>query len=343
MIKAAIIGGTGYTGLELLRILSQHPKVEIGLITSEPDHVGKKLTDIHPYLHGIIDYDIYSTDEVKNRKIDVAFLALPHGISMHFVKGFGLKNFKIIDLSGDFRITEKEYNKWYQDNHVCPEYIDEAIYGLPELFFNDIKEAQLIANPGCYPTASILPLIPLLKGKLVDPTTIIIDSKSGVSGAGVKAKESTHFPGVNENFSAYGIFSHRHTPEINQILSYKSKSTLDVVFTPHLIPLNRGILTTIYVKPNHRISQQKVNETLEAYYSQHPFVNIVNKLPGVKDVRGSNYCNIYADADENRKMIILVSVIDNLIKGASGQAVQNMNIMFDLDQETGLKALPFFP
>jgi len=343
IIKVAIIGGTGYTGLELLRILSQHPNVKIELITSEPDHVGKTLSDIHPYLHGIANFKLFSINEIKSRDIDVAFLALPHGISMKFVKEFGFNKFNIIDLSGDFRITEKEYNKWYQNNHICPDYIDEAVYGMPELFFNDIKEAKLISNPGCYPTSAILPLAPLFKAKLLDPSTIIIDSKSGVTGAGVKAKQSTHFPGVNENFLAYSIFSHRHTPEINQVLSYKSKSTVNVLFTPHLLPLNRGILSTIYAKPIHRINKNKVYEILKSYYSIHPFVNIVDKLPGVKDVCGSNYCNIYADVDEDKKIIVLVSVIDNLIKGASGQAVQNMNIMFGYDQVTGLKALPLVP
>ena len=248
-----------------MRILSQHPDVEIEIITSEPDHVGKKISDIHPYLQGIADFKLFSTDEVKKRNIDVAFLALPHGISMQFVKNYGLNKFRVIDLSGDFRITEKEYNKWYQNHHICPDYIDEAVYGLPELFYKDIKDAKLLANPGCYPTSCILPLAPLLKAKLLDISCIIIDSKSGVSGAGVKAKESTHFPLVNENFSAYGIFSHRHTPEINQVLSYKSKSTINVIFTPHVIPLNRGILTTIYVKPNQRMNRNKVYEILRSY------------------------------------------------------------------------------
>ncbi|MBN2518906.1 MAG: N-acetyl-gamma-glutamyl-phosphate reductase [Bacteroidales bacterium] len=342
-IKVGIIGATGYTGLELVRILSSHPNVSIEIITSE-SYKGKKFSDIHNHFKGLLDYKLYSIDNLLDFNIDIAFLALPHGVSMEFVKKFGLDKFGIIDLSGDFRLQNSQiYYNWYKQEHICPEYLSKAVYGLPELFFDNIKNARLIANPGCYPTSCILPLIPLLKEKIIDMRTIIIDSKSGVTGAGAKVKESTHFPTVNDNFSAYGLLNHRHTPEIEQYLSLIANSDIEISFTPHLLPVNRGILSTIYVKPSKKTNQQNIIRILEDYYSKKPFVNIVNSIPSVKDVRGSNYCNIFATFDNRTNLIILISVIDNLVKGASGQAAQNMNIMFDLEESTGLSNLPIVP
>ncbi|MBN2521068.1 MAG: N-acetyl-gamma-glutamyl-phosphate reductase [Bacteroidales bacterium] len=342
MVKVAIVGATGYTGLELIRILSHHPEVQIELITSE-SHSGKNLSDIHTHLFSIADYKLGSMNDIAGINIDVAFLALPHGISMQFVKDHGLSNYKIIDLSGDFRLSENDYNKWYNAIHICPEYLKNTVFGLPELYYDRIIKARLIANPGCYPTSAILPLSPFIKDKRINKDTIIIDSKSGVSGAGAKVKDSTHFPTVNENFSAYNLFTHRHTPEINYILNNLAEQSINVTFTPHLLPVNRGILSTIYLKMNQFIDRDEIYKILHDFYNDKPFVTIVNHLPGIKDVRGSNYCNIYANVDKERKMLILVAVIDNLVKGASGQAVQNMNIMFGIEQTTGLKNLPLIP
>ena len=342
-IRAGIIGATGYTGLELVRLLHTHPRVKIEVITSE-SHAGNDFSTIHSHLSGLADYKLSSLNDINKYNPDVVFLALPHGVSMETVKKLGIEKFKIIDLSADFRLKNPDtYAQWYNHSHSCPEYLKEAVYGLPELFYDDIKNAWLIANPGCYPTSSILPLAPLLKKKIIEPGSIIIDSKSGVTGAGAKAKETTHFPTVNDNFSAYGLLTHRHTPEINSILNEFSDKPFEITFTPHLLPVNRGILSTIYAKTSKKSNQQEITEILQDYYQNKPFVNICNTPPSIKDVRGSNYCNIFATVNEKTNQLILVSVIDNLIKGASGQAIQNMNIMFGFDESTGLKALPLAP
>lgn len=342
MLKVGIVGATGYTGLELVRILSAHPRVSIEVITSE-SYAGKNLSDIHTHLKGICDYPLLAIKDIPKYNLDVVFLALPHGVSMNFVKDKFDKSFKIIDLSGDFRLTHAQYKKWYGIEHCCPEFIDEAVYGLPELNADQIKKAGLVANPGCYPTSSILPLAPLLKYKLLNSDSIIVDSKSGVTGTGAKAKNNTHFPVVNDNFTAYGVFSHRHNPEIEKVISNFTSENVRIIFTPHLLPVNRGILSTIYARPAIQLSQKQLKDELISFYNNKPFVTIVDKLPSINDVRGSNYCNIFVNIDEEKNMVIMVSVIDNLVKGASGQAVQNMNIMFDCDERTGLNIVPLMP
>jgi N-acetyl-gamma-glutamyl-phosphate reductase len=341
--RIGIIGATGYTGSELVRILKNHPEVEIRLITSE-SRAGEKFSDVHPFFHGIEEQTLRSIKEVDEHDLDLVFLALPHGVSMNFVKEHAGKPFKIIDLSGDFRIKSKqEYEEWYKMEHVYGEGLAHAVYGMLELFAEEIRPAALIANPGCYPTSAILASAPLVKGKYVDPRSIIIDAKSGVTGAGVKAKKTNLYSNVNDNFKAYGIKSHRHTIEIQNMLEQVSNSPALVQFTPHLLPIDRGILSTTYLRPVKKISEKELVRLYETFYAAAPFVRIRKQIPAVKDVRGTNYCDIYACYDQRTDRIIIVSVIDNLVKGAAGQAVQNMNLALGFDQEQGLNLIPVNP
>lgn len=342
-LRVAIIGATGYTGLELVRILLNHPYSTIDVITSE-SHPGKLFSDIHPHLKGIADIPLEPMQNIVNHSVDIIFLALPHGVSMEFVKKYGYEKFKVIDLSGDLRIKDiAVYEKWYKVQHLFHQALKDVVFGLPELFAEKIKNSNLVANPGCYPTASILPLAPLLKADLIDNQSIIIDSKSGVTGAGAKAKENTHFPLVYDNFMAYGLMTHRHTPEIELALSEFTGKPVTVQFSPHLLPVNRGILSTIYTRPIRPVTKNEISKLLKEFYADKPFVKIVDQPPSLKDVRGSNYCHIFGTFDERTGFILLVSVIDNLVKGASGQAIQNMNLMFDLDETTGLLTPPLSP
>ncbi len=341
--KIGIIGATGYTGSELVRILTHHPEAEISVITSE-SRAGEKFSDVHPFFKGIADQKLYSAENVKNYDLDLAFLALPHGVSMKFAKTFKDMSFKIVDLSGDFRLDTAElYEEWYGIDHVFPEGIEKAVFGLPELFADEIKASWLAANPGCYPTSAILGAAPLLSDGLVDPLHIIVDSKSGTTGAGVRAKTATHFSNVNDNFKAYKLKNHRHTIEIQRILDRISGRDTIVQFTPHLLPVDRGILSTIYAKPLRNTDDDSLRERYEEFYKNAPFVRVRETPPAVKDVRASNYCDIYAAFDNRTGMIIVVSVIDNLVKGAAGQAVQNMNLMLGFDEKTGLGYVPVNP
>lgn len=341
--KIGIIGASGYTGLELVRILKDHPNVFIEIITSET-HKGKKFSDLYPHLKGQADFKLESLKNLDNYDLDLVYLALPHRVSMSFVKEHGLDNFDIIDLSGDFRLDSASiYEKWYDKEHEIPELVNDAIYGLPELNKEQISKANFVANPGCYPTSSILPLAPLVKNDLIENDRIIIDAKSGVTGAGAKAKDNTHFPNVNDNFSAYGLKSHRHTPEISATLSKLTDKSIEVLFTPHLLPINRGILTVTYSKPKEIKNEEELRKIYNSFYQEHPFIRLVDSPPSILDVRGSNYCDIYVTFDERTNNYITVSVIDNLVKGAAGQAVQNMNIMYGLEQTTGLNHSPISP
>lgn len=341
--KIGIIGATGYTGSELVRILTNHPDVEITMITSE-SRAGELFSDVHPFLQGIADQKLVSINDIDNYELDLVFLALPHGVSMDFVKRFKDKAFKIIDLSGDFRLSSKKvYEEWYKIDHIYPEGIEKAVFGSPELYFDKIKDANLIANPGCFPTSAILGLAPLLKANLIETDRIIVDSKTGVTGAGIKAKTVNLYSNVNDNFKAYGLKNHRHTIEIQGILnSVSGKATL-VQFTPHLLPVDRGILTTIYARPIEKMDESKLKELYSAFYANAPFVRLRKQEPAIKDVRGTNYCDLYLTYDNRTNMVIIVSVIDNLIKGAAGQAVQNMNIMFGLEETKGLNLIPLNP
>ena len=342
-MKIGIIGATGYTGSELVRILTNHPEVEIAMITSE-SRAGDLFSDVHPFLQGIADQKLVSINDIDNYDLDLVFLALPHGVSMDFVKRFKDKKFKIIDLSGDFRLSSKEiYEDWYKINHTFPEGIKNAIFGSPELYYDEIKEANLIANPGCFPTTAILGLTPLLDSKLIETDRIIVDSKTGVTGAGIKAKNVNLYSNVNDNFKAYGLKNHRHTIEIQGILDQVSGKETLIQFTPHLLPVDRGILTTIYARPTEKIDEISLKKLYASFYANAPFVRLRKEAPAIKDVRGTNYCDLFVTYDERTNMVIVVSVIDNLIKGAAGQAIQNMNIMFGLDETSGLNLIPLNP
>ncbi len=341
--RVAIIGATGYTGSELVRILTYHPNVEIVAITSE-SRAGEAFSDVHPFYQGIVDHTLISSDRIDEYQPELVFLALPHGVAMDFVKKFKDRSFKIIDLSGDFRLPSAEmYEEWYQQQHHFPEGIAQAVFGLPELFIDDIKTARLVANPGCYPTSAILAIAPLLSHKHIEPQPIIVDSKSGVTGAGIKAKPVTHFPSVNENFKAYNLKRHRHSIEIQEILNRVAGLNTTIQFSPHLLPVDRGILSTIYMLPNGNTTEAILQDIYRDFYDAAPFVRIRRELPSIKDVRGTNYCDLYIAFDDRTGLIIAVSVIDNLVKGAAGQAVQNMNIMFGDDQTAGLYAAPVHP
>lgn len=341
--KIGIIGATGYTGSELVRILKNHPGVEISLITSE-SRAGERFSEVHPFFQGIEDQVLHSMDTLEDYDLDLVFLALPHGVSMDFVKKYHDKAFKIIDLSGDFRLPSAAvYKQWYNLEHVYPEGIEEAVFGGPELFGPQVQAAKLVANPGCFPTSSILGLAPLLKNKIIKTSPIIIDSKSGVTGAGVKSKPVNLYSNVNDNFKAYGLKKHRHTIEIQGILDQLANTDTIVQFTPHLLPVDRGILSTIYVRPKVAVNQEQLENLYHSFYEKAPFVRLRNQIPAIKDVRATNYCDLYVTYDERTQLILIVSVIDNLVKGASGQAVQNMNLMLGFAENEGLKIVPVNP
>ena len=341
--KIGIVGATGYTGSELVRILATHPDVDIAVITSE-SRDGEKFSDVHPFFHGIVDQPLFKAEKVHEMDLDLVFLALPHGVSMEYVKQFANKDFKIVDFSGDFRLDSPQtYEQWYGKPHSYAAGFNSAVYGLPELYTDRIRQASLVANPGCYPTSAILALAPLLQRGLIDRKSIIIDAKSGTTGAGVKASDTTHFSNVNDNFRAYGLKRHRHTAEIEGVLGEQAKNGLTVQFTPHLLPVDRGILSTIYARPSGQAGGQELKSLYHDFYDDKPFVRICDAPPAIKDVRGSNFCNIFADFDERTGNILVVSTIDNLVKGAAGQAVQNMNLMLGFDETSGLQHVPINP
>lgn len=343
MLKVGIIGATGYTGSELVRLLHFHPEAEIEFITSE-SHKGKLFSDIHQQFKNIVDIELESVDNIDPESVDVTFLALPHGVSMEFVERFIDFDVKIIDLSGDFRLSSKSvYEEWYKKDHSYEDGFNQAVFGLPELWRDEIKKAKLVANPGCFPTGAILTTAPLVKNNLIDNNRIIIDSKTGVTGAGIKAKEVTHFPNVNDNFKPYGVKFHRHTIEIQEQLSKIGNTATTIQFTPHLLPIDRGILTSAYLIPTKKVSEEIVINIYKEFYKDLYFVRIVDETPEVKNVRGTNFVDIYPTYDERTNTILVFSAIDNLVKGASGGAIQNMNLMFGLKEETGLNQIPIKP
>ncbi len=346
-LRVAIIGASGYTGAELIRILLNHKKVEIAALVAN-SNAGQKIEQLYPHL---IHYDLPSLktlDEIDFSKIDIAFGCLPHTTSQEVFKKLlsDQKNshLKIIDLSADFRLQNPaDYQKWYEHEHVAKNLQPQAVYGLSEIHRNEIKKSNLIACPGCYPTSALLPLIPLLENNLIQKTDIIIDSKSGVTGAGRSVKQSNLFCEINESVKAYSIGKHRHMGEMEQELSKACKSTVEIDFTPHLLPINRGIISTIYVKLNPKFSIQDIKNCLEKKYEDEPFVKVIEGEPNIKDVVGTNFCVIAAKKARTEGRVILVSVLDNLCKGASGQAVQNMNIICGFDEKEGLELAPIFP
>jgi N-acetyl-gamma-glutamyl-phosphate reductase len=341
--KVGIVGATGYTGSELVRILIHHPSVEIAVITAD-SRKGERFVDVHPHFQGIFDAPLVGIEEIDKHEPDLVFLALPHGVSMDFVKDHHDRDFKIVDLSGDFRLSSPDvYETWYKKDHNFSKGFESAVFGLPELFRSRIKDARLVANPGCFPTSAILALAPLLKEGLVDKNHIIVDSKTGVTGAGNKAKPNTHFPMVNDNFTAYGVKNHRHTIEIQEVINIFSGEDSSVLFTPHLLPVDRGILSTCYTKPVKEITEEKLSSLYQEYYANEPFVRLVDSTPSIKQVRGTNFADLFTTYDERTQTIITVSVIDNLVKGAAGQAVQNMNLMMGLPESEGLSIVPLQP
>jgi N-acetyl-gamma-glutamyl-phosphate reductase len=342
-LRVAVLGASGYTGSEMVRLLLGHPSVEISLLTAGRN-AGKRFSELHPQFLGLVDMELAGTDALAEAELDYIFLALPHSVSMGFVAGHDIDKVPLIDLSGDFRLgSAATYEQWYGEAHACPALLERAVYGLPELNRDQIRTARLIANPGCYPTSAILPLAPLLRAGLIQPGGIIIDSKSGVSGAGNKPRSNTHFPEVYGNFSAYGIGTHRHTPEIEETLSTQAEQGVSLQFTPHLLPVSRGILSTIYARPLAGVSEAQLQDALQAAYADEPFVRLRSALPSLAGVRGSNFCDIHLTLDARSGNIIIVSVIDNLVKGAAGQAIQNMNIMAGLPEGSGLQQTALSP
>lgn len=345
MIRAAIVGASGYTGVELARILSRHPEVELTVATSR-QYAGQKLSQVYPSLNNVTD--IACEDVVPANMLDradVFFTAVPHQTAMAIVPTFLEAGKKVVDLSADFRIDDHlVYEKWYQA-HTATEYLAEAVYGLPELNREQIGTARLIANPGCYPTSIILGLAPLLGKGLIEPATIIADSKSGTSGAGRALSQGTLFCEVTDGFRAYKVGDHRHTPEIEQELGKLANSAMNVSFTPHLLPISRGILSTVYATTIGDIAQAEVEDLYRQFYDGEQFVRLCTDgtMPATQYVRGSNCCDIGVKVDPRTGRIVVVSAIDNLVKGAAGQAVQNLNIMFGLAEDVGLGIVPLFP
>lgn len=346
MIRVGIIGVSGYTGVELARILSQHPEIKITLATSR-QFEGKSLAEVYPNLRNCIDITCEnpSVDKLADRA-DFFFTAVPHKTAMAIVPSLLSKGKKVVDLSADYRIRDiSVYEQWYQ-KHTSSELIGETIYGLPELYREQIIKSRLVANPGCYPTSVILGLAPLLRKKHIDISTIIIDSKSGASGAGRSANLATLYCEVADGFRAYKVGgTHRHIPEMEQELSVLAATPVTISFTPHLLPVCRGILSTIYAKLTTELDQDEIQSLYEQTYKDEYFVRICPKgtVPSTQHVRGSNFCDIGISIDERTNRIIITSAIDNIVKGAAGQAVQNMNLMSEFSENTALQGAPFFP
>jgi len=341
-LKVGIVGGTGYTGVELLRLLSVHPNVVLTSITSRGD-AGSAVADMFPNLRGYVNLAFTEPAQANLGECDVVFFATPNGIAMQQARELLAKGVRVIDLAADFRIKDiPTWEKWYAMTHACPDLVAQAVYGLPEMNREAIKTAQLVANPGCYPTAVQLGFMPLLEAVVVDTSYLIADAKSGVSGAGRKAEVHSLFAEAGDNFKAYGVGGHRHLPEISQGLSNMTKAKVGFTFVPHLTPLIRGIHATLYAKLTKAIDLQAL---FEARYADERFVDVLPKgsHPETRTVRGSNICRIAVHQPQNSDVVVILSVIDNLVKGAAGQAVQNMNIMFNLPENTGLEVVPLLP
>ena len=346
MIKVGIIGSTGYAGGELVRLLMNHKEAEIKWFGSR-SYVDKKYADVYQNFFQIVDDKCMDDNmEALANEVDVIFTATPQGLCASLVNEDILNKVKIVDLSADFRIKDVDtYESWYGIEHKSPQFIEEAVYGLCEINREDIKNARLIANPGCYPTCSTLSIYPLAKEGLIDMSTVIIDAKSGTSGAGRGAKVDNLYCEVNENIKAYGVANHRHTPEIEEQLSYASGEEVLLNFTPHLVPMNRGILITAYATLKKEVTYEEVKAVYDKYYANEKFVRVLEKdvCPQTKWVEGSNYVDVNFKIDPRTKRIIMMGAMDNLVKGAAGQAVQNMNLMFGLKESEGLELIPMFP
>ncbi|WP_058300386.1 N-acetyl-gamma-glutamyl-phosphate reductase [Gorillibacterium timonense] len=345
-IKAAIVGATGYGGGGLVRILLRHPHAELSAVVSSSS-VGASLTESFPHLAGLAELELGAIDpELIRKKADVVFTATPHGVSSTLVPQLLDAGLKVIDLSGDLRLKDGEdYKKWYGKEPAANEYLEEAVYGLAEVSGKEVEGKRLISNPGCYPTATLLGLIPALAAGWIDPDSIIIDAKSGVSGAGRGFSLSSHYAEINDNMKPYKLGKHQHTPEIEQALSLCAGRDVAVTFTTHLAPMTRGILSTMYAKLTDDRTVEEFIAQYRSYYEGRPFVRIrpAGQWPASKEVAGSNYCDIGFSVDERTHRVTIVSVIDNLVKGAAGQAVQNLNLMMGWEETAGLEFSPLYP
>ena len=343
MVRVGVVGATGYAGAELVRILCGHPQVELSILTSR-QFAGVKFDRVYPAMAGCLSLTCEELDVAKvSDRADIVFLALPHQLPMTLVPQFLARNVRVVDLSADFRFNDAAlYESAYQP-HKAKDLLDRAVYGLSEIYFDSIRTAALIGNPGCYPTSALLPLIPLVRENFLDLDTLIVDSKSGVSGAGRSLAITSHYCEVNESFKAYKVASHRHNPEMNAILSREASRPVELTFVPHLVPMSRGMLTTIYASPIRNLQVQDIGNCLKSAYSDHVFIRLCpdGRGPDTLHVKGTNFCDIGFKLDKRSNRLILISAIDNLVKGAAGQAVQNMNIMLGLDASAGLSHMPY--
>jgi N-acetyl-gamma-glutamyl-phosphate reductase len=343
MKRVGVIGASGYAGAELVRILRSHPQVELACLTCRQD-AGQTFDTVYPALSGWIDLvcEAYDPDKMADAGIQVAFTALPHQLPMAIVPELLNRGIQVVDLSADFRFKDAAtYEAFYQP-HSCPELLEKAVYGLAEVYADEIRAASLVGNPGCYPTSVLMPLIPLLASRLIESQGIIADAKSGVSGAGRSASAATHFCHVNESFKAYKVASHRHTPEMEAILKEKAGQPVPLIFVPHLVPMTRGMQSSIYAVPKDGVTESKIGECLTAFYKGRPFVRLRGQQPpDTLHVKGTNCIDMSWKIDPRQGRLILMSAIDNLVKGAAGQAVQNMNLILGLDETAGLDAAPY--
>lgn len=342
MVKVGVVGGTGYTGVELLRILARHPSVQIVAITSRAE-AGQAVADLFPSLRGAIDLRFSLPQDAALNRCDLVFFATPNGVAMHQSVELLKAGVRVIDLAADFRLKNvATWEHWYGMTHAAPQLLGEAVYGLPELARDAIRSARLLANPGCYPTAVQLGFLPLLEAGVVDPGSLIADAKSGVSGAGRKAETHILFSEASDNFKAYGVPGHRHLPEISQGLSHIAGQAVGLTFVPHLTPMIRGIHATLYARLTREVDLQGL---YEGRFANEPFVDVLppGSHPDTRSVRAANHCRIAVHRPQNGDMVVVLSVIDNLVKGAAGQAVQNMNLMFGLDECAGLNLVPVLP
>jgi N-acetyl-gamma-glutamyl-phosphate reductase len=335
-VRVAVLGGSGYTAVELLKILLRHPHAEVAAVTTRQEE-GKRVSDLHPILLGRCDLAMepFDPDALAAKGVTCVFGCLPHGASMAAVPPLLERGMRVIDLSADYRLTDPAvYAEWYKEPHHDEENLNHAVYGLPELYADRVRRAKLVANPGCYPQTAILGLAPLLAAKLIEPTGIIIDAKSGVSGGGRTPKLSFHFPECNESVTAYGVGTHRHTPEIEQALSDVAGAEVQVIFTPHLMPMDRGILSTIYATPTLPVSEAQLTKVVREYYRGKPFVRVRETPPATKDTAHTNFLDVCVRLVRGR--VLVLAAEDNLVRGASGVAVQNFNLMHGFPETAGL-------
>ena len=343
-MKAGIIGATGYGGLELIRFLHQHPEVSSLQLFSSSE-AGESFSAKYGHLQGIQDAPMEAIDEATIASLDVVFASTPAGVTSKLFPSLVDKGAKLIDLSGDFRLQDRAtYEQWYGKDAAPQDVLQKSVYGLTEWHADAVKDAALVANPGCYPTAVLLSLLPLIKHKLIDPSFLVIDAKSGVSGAGNKPSQGTHYSETNENFSIYKVNKHQHIPEIEQAISMFAGADVAITFNTHLVPMTRGILATSYAQVQPGVTQAQLVACLQETYAQHKFVRVVTDVNaiGTNRVKGSNYCDVFVQLDERTGRATIVGVIDNLVKGAAGQAIQNMNVQCGLDESTGLDVVPLF-